>query len=50
MEEKLKEVLYGDYCRNCKYEEAPESDDPCDECLENPGREFSHKPLKFESK
>lgn len=44
----LKEVLYGNYCGKCKYRKVPENNEPCEECLTNPSRIDSHKPLKFE--
>lgn len=43
-----KEVLFGNYCGRCKYKNVPENNEPCEECLSNPSRIDSHKPLKFE--
>ena len=49
----LKEVRFDKYCPKCKHlndQPDPDSDAVyiCDECLENPGMEDSHKPLNFE--
>lgn len=45
---KFKEVYYK--CAECKYEEKPEYESPCDECLETPVREDSHTPICFKKK
>lgn len=50
MEDTYKEVYFGEYCKNCKYWEKLETDDPCDECLENPVNLYSHKPVCWEEK
>ena len=49
-EENTKEVLFCDYCCKCKYENTPEKDPPCDDCLVEPMNINSHKPVKFEPK
>lgn len=49
-EGKLKEVYFSEWCSKCKHFEKKEEEEPCDECLEHPGREYSHKPEKFEAK
>lgn len=46
----LKEVFYYKYCSKCKYANLRESEEPCNDCLSEPGVEDSHKPLKFEEK
>lgn len=43
-----KEVYFHEYCPKCKHKDLPDSEDPCDICLENPSNEWSHKPLYFE--
>ena len=43
-----KEVLFDKYCDICKYKLLPETDHPCDECLESSANEHSHKPVKWE--
>lgn len=43
-----KEVQYYKYCTRCKYFKAPETEEPCNECLTNPSREYSHRPIMFE--
>lgn len=50
MEDNYKEVYYGDYCKTCKHWEKEETDDPCDECLENSVNLYSHKPVCYEKK
>lgn len=43
-----KEVYYS--CHQCEYEKKLEDQEPCHECLNNPVRHFSHKPLRFKKK
>lgn len=43
-----KEVYYDLWCPKCKHFKTHEFEDPCDECLENPCNEDSHKPVNFE--
>ena len=45
-----KEVYFGDYCKTCKYEKNPESEDPCYDCLNESVNEDSHKPVYWEDK
>lgn len=45
-----KEVYFYKYCKDCKYADTPEVDDPCNECLCYGSNENSHKPVKFEEK
>ena len=44
---KEKEVRFDIYCKQCLYRDKEETDDPCDECLENPVNEYSHKPVYY---
>ena len=50
MEDTYKEVYFGEYCKNCKYFEKEQNEEPCDECLENPINVYSHKPVCWEEK
>lgn len=50
MEENIKEVYYDGYCQTCKHEKESEASDACNECLNTPGRQYSHKPIKWEEK
>lgn len=50
MNEGLKEVMYHNYCPKCKHEDVKNHEDPCDECLSEPARLYTEKPLKFEAK
>ena len=49
-EEVYKEVYFDQYCKNCKYKETNEAEDPCDECLGEPVNLYSHKPVKYKEK
>ena len=50
MDDNYKEVYFDEYCETCKYKDLKESDDPCDECLAEPARVYSHKPLMYKAK
>lgn len=43
-----KEVLYFKYCKECRYKDLPENEEPCETCLSEPSNFDSHKPIKFE--
>lgn len=47
MKEKVKFVEYDLYCNKCEHYD---SENKCDECLSNPVREDSHKPINFKQK
>lgn len=46
----LKEVYFDQYCKTCQYKDVDESEDPCDECLNEPVNSYSHKPVNYEEK
>lgn len=48
MELREKEVYFGTYCDKCTYYNKQEYEDPCDECLNTPMNEYSHRPVCFE--
>ena len=50
MEDSYKEVYFDQYCKICKHEKLKEEESPCDECLDNPVNEYTHKPVKWEEK
>lgn len=50
MDENLREVNFYGYCKRCKYEELPENEWPCWECLECPITEATDKPVNFKEK
>lgn len=50
MEYIYKEVYFDKYCKTCKYENTPESEDPCDECLMYGSNLHSHKPVNWKEK
>ncbi len=35
-------------CKTCKHEKEPENVDPCETCLDTPGRVDSRRPLNYE--
>ena len=45
-----KEVLFYNYCKNCKECDTKETDDPCNECLNQGWNTDSHKPIMFKKK
>lgn len=45
---KYKEVFFDAYCPNCKNHGTPEDEEPCCNCLDEPARVDSHKPVNFE--
>ena len=48
MDTGIKEVRFDKYCRKCRYRKVDETKEPCNECLSEGGRLYSHKPSKFE--
>ena len=44
----LKEVRFDLYCEKCKYWSGGKETSYCDDCLEEPVREGTIKPLKWE--
>lgn len=50
MEGDMKEVYFDKYCKTCQYEKTKETDDPCYDCLNEPGNVDSHKPTRWEEK
>lgn len=47
MDENYKEVDFYGYCATCEHKELKEEDEPCAECLANPVRYASVKPIKW---
>lgn len=45
-----KEVYFSEYCKTCKFEKTPETEDPCNECLEYPANLYTHKPVNWKEK
>lgn len=45
-----KEVYFNQYCKTCKHKDVKDTDDPCNECLDEPINLYSHKPVKYEKK
>ena len=50
MENSYKEVYFDQYCKTCKNEKLAETDDPCDDCLNEPMNVNSHKATMCEEK
>lgn len=47
MIDKNNEVLFGEYCKTCKYKNYAETDSPCAGCLAEPVNLYSHKPVNW---
>lgn len=43
-------VDYEKYCPLCAYENAPEGEDPCAQCLSEPVNQDSRKPICWKEK
>lgn len=43
-----KEVYFHEYCKTCKHEKTEETEDPCNECLDESINLYSHKPVNYE--
>lgn len=50
MDTTIKEVDFEKWCKTCKYEKREEEEDPCWDCLDQPWRENSTKPIEWEEK
>ncbi len=50
MDNEYLEVYFDQYCKSCKYCDAKDVLDPCDECLTNPVNLYSHKPVNWKEK
>jgi len=48
MNEGYKEVYFHEHCKTCVNCDCSNSDEPCNECLDNPINLHSHKPIKYE--
>lgn len=43
-------ACFTKHCPTCKYEEVPEENEPCTECLDYPVNLNTSKPVKWEEK
>ena len=43
-------VEFNEYCKQCKYRDLPETEDPCYDCLADPTNTFSHRPTMFKER
>lgn len=50
MNENMKHVEFWNYCEKCEHRDKDQWEDPCDECLNYPAREYSHRPLNFKER
>jgi hypothetical protein len=50
IENEYQEVRFNQYCKTCEHENVPETEDPCNECLDNPANLYSHRPVKYKQK
>ncbi len=46
-EEAFKHVYFDNFCFQCIHKDVYECDPPCNECLSEPAREYSHTPAYF---
>lgn len=47
MDTETKFVWFADYCGRCEHKDTQETEDPCNECLNEPVNINSHKPINF---
>ena len=45
----MKFVEFDKYCKTCEHSKKKEHEDPCFDCLAEPARVETHKPLKYEA-
>ena len=50
MEYPNKEVRFDLYCDRCKYKEKDDYGEPCFSCLDEPVREYSHRPINWKER
>ena len=43
-------VEFHKYCPTCKHRDVEGTEEPCNECMENPVNTYSEKPVKWEEK
>lgn len=43
-------VAYHKYCYGCKHKDVLPDDEPCNECISNPARTDTERPLNYEPK
>lgn len=43
-------VAYEIWCKQCKYFENPDAEEPCAECLDHPTNQYSTKPINWRDK
>lgn len=42
-----KEVYFNEYCKTCEHWKVKDTENPCNECLDNPINLHSHKPVNY---
>lgn len=47
MEDRYKEVYFGQYCKSCVHKNVDEGVEPCHDCLNEPVNLYSHKPVYY---
>lgn len=50
MENDYREVRFDEYCKFCKHKATKETEDPCNECLEEYLNLHTPKPVKFDER
>lgn len=48
MNDHYKEVYFDQYCGSCKHRDDPNDSEVCNDCLYEPARIDTHKPLNYE--
>lgn len=43
-------VAYHKYCYGCKHKDVLPDEEPCNECISNPARTDTERPLNYEPK
>ena len=50
MSDEFVKIVDFQWCNKCRHFDNDESEDPCDECLNTPVLDHSHRPLYFDEK
>lgn len=47
MDDNMKEVYFYEFCPKCIHADEDQTCEECHNCLNEPARQYSHKPLNF---
>lgn len=45
-----KEVYFDEYCKKCEHIKLADTEEPCNECLNEPLNWNTHRPVKYKEK